>query len=578
MDSIITILIVDDDEIDRMAIIRALNQANTNIKITEVDNAASAISLARQQHFDVILLDFRLPDRDGIEVLMELRHTNNYEVTVVMLSRQDDEKLAELAIKQGAQDFLLKDEVSPRRLIRAVHQARHRHQLEEDLRLSHEKLRQLAEQDTLTGLANRYEFECALQLAISKAQRDKSQVAVLLLDIDRFKQVNDTFGHDVGDDLLIEVSRRLQVVVRDSDLLARIGGDEFVVLMHDLSEINQATILANRIVAAFTKPMSFYNTDWVVTTSVGIAVLGDGANNAVDLLKCADIAMYRAKQEGRNQAHFYSNALHNYVRQRNLLEQDIRQALANNQFELFYQAQVDSKSAALLGMEALIRWQHPTRGLLAPGEFLNLAEELGLIVEIGEWVIDTACKQLQYWHTLIKNKEALPTVAVNLSAIQLHSTNLISTIENTIYHTTLPAHYLELEITESAIIKNPEKVALVLRRIAERGVKLALDDFGTGYSSFEHLQLFPIHNLKIDRSFVGDIGKSKEAERLLTAMLSFAQTLELRVIVEGIETMEQAQFCKNNGGYVLQGYYFAKPMCAADFETLFIRPPKSDER
>jgi diguanylate cyclase len=564
------ILIVDDDELDRMAIIRALNIASSAIKITQADNAAIAISLAKQTHFDVILLDFRLPDRDGIEVLMELRHSINKKVIVVMLSRQDDEKLAELAIRQGAQDFLLKDEVTPKRLIRAVHQAQHRHKLEEELRISHEKLRQLAELDKLTGLANRYEFECALQLAVARAQRDCVPIAVLLLDIDRFKQVNDTFGHDVGDKLLVEASHRLNGVVRESDLLARLGGDEFVVLMYDLYEVKQAIILADRIVKAFAQPMSFNDTDWTMTTSVGIAVMGDSADNAIDLLKCADIAMYRAKQEGRNQAHFYSNELHEYVRLRNLLELDIRNALICDQFVLFYQAQIDSQSGKLVGMEALIRWQHPERGLLAPGQFLDLAEELGLMVDIGVWILETACKQLKYWHSLLVNEKKLPTIAVNLSALQLHNNKLLETIDHVLKKTGLDAQYLELEITESDIIKNPEKVAIVLRAIAARGVRLALDDFGTGFSSFEHLKLFPIHNLKIDRSFVSGIGDDIEPERLLAAMISFARTLELTVTAEGVETVEQAEFCKNKGADVLQGYYFARPLSASDFELNFL--------
>ena len=568
------VLIIDDDELDRMAVIRALKQANSQIEITQADSAQSGLLLAKQQMFDIILLDYRLPDRDGIEVLMELRHANQKHVTVVMLSRNDNDALAEMAIRQGAQDFLLKDEVNPRRLIRAIYQARQRHKLEEDLRLSHEKLRQLAESDPLTGLANRYEFECALQLAVSRAARDGLAIAVLLLDIDRFKQVNDTFGHDVGDQLLIEVSSRLKRVVRDSDLLARLGGDEFVVLMHDLATEKQAITLANRVVKAFNYPMTFHGADWLVTTSVGIAVLGDTVNSAVDLMKCADIAMYRAKQEGRNQAHFYSSELHDYVRKRNLLEVEIRHALANQQFILFYQAQVDTQHGHLIGMEALLRWQHPERGIITPGEFLAVAEELGLMIEIGQWVLNTACRQLVSWHSLLPDNQILPVVAVNLSAVQLHNSQLFSSVKQTIQDSGLPAQYIELEITESAIIKNPEKVAEVLQSLADRGVRLALDDFGTGYSSFEHLKLFPIHNLKIDRSFVAGIGHKSQEEKLLAAMINFARTLELTVTVEGVETLQQANFCQSKGADVIQGYYYAKPMAAHEFEQRFIHSNK----
>ena len=341
--------------------------------------------------------------------------------------------------------------------------------------------------------------------------------------------------------------------------------------MHDLASEKQALTLANRVVKAFDQPMTFNDADWLVTTSVGIAVLGDSASSAVDLMKCADIAMYRAKQEGRNQAHFYSSELHEYVRKRNLLEADIRHALANQQFILFYQAQVDTQNDKLIGMEALLRWQHPERGLIAPGEFLDVAEELGLMIEIGHWVLNSACQQLIRWHALMADSERLPVVAVNLSAVQLHNNQFFSNVDQILNNCGLPAQYVELEITESAIIKNPEKVAVVLQTLADRGVRLALDDFGTGYSSFEHLKLFPIHNLKIDRSFVGGIGLKSQEEKLLAAMINFARTLALKVTVEGVETLQQANFCQAKGADVIQGYYYAKPMAAQEFERCFIK-------
>jgi diguanylate cyclase (GGDEF)-like protein len=564
------VLIIDDDEIDRMSIRRALKQVSIPVNVVEAKTGTEGIAFAQSKNFDVILLDFSLPDCNGLDVLSILRQDPSINSTVVMLSRQENPLLAEQAIEGGAQDFLLKDEVNPRRLMRAVRQAQYRQGLEGDLKRSREQLRLLAEHDGLTGLANRYDFERAIELAVLRCQRHGGHLAVLILDVDKFKLVNDTFGHAAGDELLIEVARRLKMIVRESDLLARLGGDEFVILAQDLQSDDQAILMANRIVACFAEPMVFNDVRWDVTTSIGISVFGDYTNNKVDLMRCADIAMYRAKQAGRNQSHFYSDQLHQSILERVVLERDLRSALVNKEFRVYYQAMVNAKDGTLGGLEALIRWEHPRMGLLFPISFLSLAEELGLMCEIDQWVLHTACHQLQDWRSRYVLNDLQLGVAVNLSAMQLQGEDLMESLKNTIQESGLPAACIELEITENVLISNPHKITSLLSAIADMGVRLALDDFGTGFSSFEHLKLFPVHTLKIDRSFVSGVGQGDASERLLAAMIHFARTLGLTVVAEGVEDAAQAEFCRSHGCHLLQGYYYSRPVPADKFEAAFM--------
>ncbi|OIQ99330.1 cyclic di-GMP phosphodiesterase Gmr [mine drainage metagenome] len=566
------LLLIDDDEVDRQAVSRALRQSPVVCQITQAATATEGLRLAAEQHFDAILLDYRLPDHDGLDVLHILRGGSFEGVAVVMLSRQEDEILAERCLEAGAQDFLLKDEVNGRRLSRAVRQARQRYLIEDALKNSREKLRQLSERDPLTGLSNRRGFEIALEAAVARAPRGDDRLAILLLDLDDFKSINDTLGHDAGDVLLQEIARRLGNTVRDGDHLCRLGGDEFVVLMTNFEHDEQAVLLADRIVLMLQEPIQLGVTEQVITTSIGIATLGTCANNAVDLLKFADVAMYQAKQDGRNQSRFYSSALQEVVQSRAIMKHDLKRALERNEFRVFYQAQISAADGSLGGMEALLRWQHPTLGLLAPAAFLSVAEETGAIVDIGNWVLLEACQQLKEWQQRLPAKCPKLALAVNLSAIQIKQNSLPDTVRNALAKYALEANSLELEITESVLISDTSATVSMLSVIVAQGVTLSLDDFGTGYSSLDHLKLFPISVLKIDRGFVSAVGSQGKSEQLLIAIIAFAKALQLKVVAEGVETKEQAEFCAHHGCDLLQGYYFSRPVPADEFEIAFLAP------
>lgn len=570
MNAAARLLLVDDDELDRLSITRALRGGDTPFEVSQCASAGEALRLAAERDFDAILLDYRLPDQDGIDVLRALRAEKFGGVAVVMLSRHEDEAIAERCLEAGAQDFLLKDEVTRRRLTRAIRQARQRHAMQQALHNSHEQLRLLAECDPLTGLSNRRGFELGLASAIARANRSAGRIGLLLLDLDDFKGVNDTLGHEAGDKLLIEVAQRLRATVRDGDFLCRLGGDEFVVLAMGLEQDDQAVFLADRIIAALREPILIGSSEQVVSASIGIAVLGTCADRADDLLRCADVAMYRAKQDGRNQSQFYSVLLQDAVQRRANIKRDLHNALERGEFEIYYQAQIHASDGTLGGMEALLRWRHPTRGVLPPGEFLSVAEETGMIVDIGNWVLREACSQLRQWQSVHPEKLRNLVLGVNLSAVQLRQILLAGIVESALADNALPATSLELEITENAIIDDHKGATAMLKTLAKMGIGLSLDDFGTGYSSFEHLKLFPISVMKIDRQFVSAIGQSAESDRLLVAIIRFAQALKLKLVAEGIETEMQANFCRENGCDLLQGFYYSSPVPADVFEATFL--------
>jgi diguanylate cyclase (GGDEF)-like protein len=427
------------------------------------------------------------------------------------------------------------------------------------------EIQQLINYDTLTGLPNRSLLHDRLKLAIAQASRDHHLVGVLFLDLDRFKGINDALGHRVGDRLLKTVAKRLSACVRESDTLARLGGDEFVAILIGVNSADGITTVAKKILMLVSEPIYIDEQEIYTTGSIGIAVYPMDGDDSHTLLKHADLAMYQAKELDRNNFQFFSSEMNIKVLERMMLENSMRKALEREEFFLVYQPQVDARSGMITGMEALLRWQHPDLGLLTPDKFIYLAEETGFIIPIGEWVLRDACRQNKAWQLL-----GLPAVrvAVNLSAKQFGQYHLDEMISSALMETGLEPEWLELEITESAIMKNAEQNAGILRKLKDMGVSLAIDDFGTGYSSLSYLKHFPISRLKIDRSFVRDITTNPDDAAIAEIIIAMAQTLKLSVIAEGVETRAQMELLSFNNCIEMQGYLFSRPVPAEQFASL----------
>ncbi|MCD6526578.1 MAG: EAL domain-containing protein [Desulfuromonas sp.] len=418
--------------------------------------------------------------------------------------------------------------------------------------------------DPLTSLPNRMLINDRLRQAIAKAQRHKTQTAVLFLDLDRFKNINDTLGHAVGDQLLMVLAKRMEEALRDTDTVARFGGDEFLVLIEDIHNISDIAALAAKLSETITQPVFVDDHEMCVTTSIGISISPDDGSDVEQLIRFADTAMYRAKESGRNNFQFYTSDMNAHAGRRLKLENDLRKALERQEMVVYYQPQVDLHSDRIVGSEALIRWQHHEHGLIPPNDFIPLAEETGVINEIGAWVLEQSCRQNQLWqqsgHPDLK-------IAVNLSARQFRNNDLANEIIRTLARTGLEPRYLELELTESLLMHDVEMAIVLMEKLNKQGISLAIDDFGTGYSSLSHLNRFPIDKLKIDRSFVNNIS-SGDHGTIARSIISLAQALQLDIIAEGIETADQLDFLRQLNCPLGQGYYFSRPVTAEEFTAL----------
>ncbi len=421
------------------------------------------------------------------------------------------------------------------------------------------QLTRLANYDQLTGLNNRSFFFTHQHAIISQAVRNKKRLATLFIDLDNFKVVNDTWGHDVGDELLISVSQRIKGCIRDSDLVARIGGDEFAVLMNDISDPRQAAIVAQKIIDALAFPHQLSNREIYAHCSVGIACYPEMGKNLSAMNKAADIAMYHAKELGRNRYCFYDPELQLENLKRTALINQLRLALKNDGFTLLYQPKVCAKNKNIVSVEALIRWPHSGKPPFGPSFFIPLAEEIGIISELGEWVLRRACYDAK---SMIKQmgQFEIPdfSIAVNVSARQLKDIHLADTIKNIVDEFEIPADLIQIELTETSIMENPKASIKVLNEIRDLGISIAIDDFGTGYSSLSYLSKLPVDTLKIDLMFVQEIGKDPQSESIVKSIFALAQSLGLKTVAEGVETEEQIKFLTEQGCDYLQGFYFSK--------------------
>jgi diguanylate cyclase (GGDEF)-like protein len=443
----------------------------------------------------------------------------------------------------------------------------------DELENANARLQHAANHDALTGLPNRVLLAGRMGQAIARAARHGTRFAVLVVDLDRFKAINDSLGHIAGDELLQEVARRLSRLLRKDDTLARLGGDEFVLLIHEVASSKDAEAVARKVLNQVALPLQLAGLDVHVSPSIGISLCPDDGGDSETLLQHADAAMYHAKKKGRNTFQFFAPAMSAFARERLELENGLRTGLARHEFELHYQPKVDVVSGRIESAEALIRWRHPKRGLIAPGGFISLAEETGLIVPLGEWVLYEACRQAREW----QDQGLQLRMAVNLSARQFRQDGLIETVRGALSAARLEPRYLELELTETAVMQDAETSVQIMRRLSDLGVRISVDDFGTGYSSLSYLRRLPLDKLKIDRSFIREIVTSRDDAQIVRAIVSLAHNLHLKVIAEGVETAEQLGFLRTLGCDQYQGYLCSPPLPPMEFLTLLPHHRPIDE-
>lgn len=463
---------------------------------------------------------------------------------------------------------------SLRGIIKTSRDITDRLKVEELLSENERRLRHMAHHDPLTGLPNRLLFEDRLRHALAQAQRNRHQLALMFIDLDRFKDINDSLGHEIGDKLLVEIGRRLTAVVREADTVARLGGDEFLVLLEQVDSFQTVTTMAQRIRHELGRMVEIGNHQLVATGSIGVSLFPDDAGAAEELIRCADVAMYHAKSEGKDNYQFYTRQLNARVHDMMVLEGDLRRALEEEQLCLYYQPQVDLKTGRLIGVEALLRWNHPRQGLVPPDDFIPLAEETGLIVALGEWVLREACRQQVRW-----TRQGFPglRMAVNISGRQLKHRDFIETLDLILAESGIVPGDLELEITESSIMRDVQATIMDLTDLRVRGIRLSIDDFGTGYSSLSYLNRFPLDRLKIDRSFIGSLAGEQGPGMIVDAVIALGRSMDLEVIAEGVESQSQMDFLASCGCRFGQGFLFSRPLPEAELRQKFFSAPQSQD-
>lgn len=558
VDNIIKVLLVEDNEGDVRLVKELLSHdCPGKFVIETVNRLQEAIETIKQKEFDVVLTDLSLPDSDGMETISHIQESNS-NIPIVVLSGQDSESLATKIVQSGAQDYLVKGQGDGHLISKALRYAIERKRIQEGLSY-------LAQYDSLTGLANRNLFRERLGRALIRADRNKSLVALMFIDLDRFKNINDTLGHDAGDKLLIEVSKRLEKCTRDGDTVARLGGDEFTVILEDINHVDDAANVARKILVALEPAIKLDEHEVFMTPSIGVTIYPVDDTSENNLLKNADTAMYRAKERGRNGFQFYTAGMNTRTIERLELEAGLRRALKNDEFVLYYQPKIAIDNRQIIGAEALIRWQHKKLGLIPPMEFIPIAEETGLIVPIGEWVIQTACKQVASWQEAGFSGLRM---AVNISARQFRDSDIVKVVLDAVIQTNINPRDLEVEITESMLMEDTSVNIAALKELKDNGVHISIDDFGTGYSSLSYLKRFNIDALKIDKSFVRDITTDSDDAAIASAVIALGQSLRLIVVAEGVETEDQLVFLKTQGCHEAQGYLFSRPLTAANFIQL----------
>lgn len=579
------ILCVDDDANFLKSIgfilsekINSLQQTDPWYWFSFLDDPLQALEMLKEiledgQSVAMVISDQKMPQMKGTDFLAEVSKLSPHSMRVLLTGYAGLESAIEAINRKILDKYLTKPIEDEKDFILSIQHLLQIHQMNDQLRQTEDKIRHLAYHDSLTRLPNREAFKERLEQTLDVARRYDRPMAVLFLDLDNFKRINDTLGHSMGDLLLQTVAERLVSAIRTSDYViqgnpepngrqvARLGGDEFTVLLSEIKTSTDAAVVSARILETLSHPFLLGNQEVTITPSIGISVFPDDGEDVDTLLKNADMAMYHAKKSGKNNFRFYNKSMGEAALKRLVMEGQLRRALERGEFSLQYQPQVDIADRSISGVEALLRWNNEELGLIPPSMFISLMEETGLIIPIGEWVLRTACAQTRAWQNA---KVAIPRVSVNLSALQFKQPNLVKLIAQILQESGLEADCLELEITESMLMEDSGEALSTLHALKAMGVRLAIDDFGTGYSSLSYLKRLPIDRLKIDQSFVHNIGVDPKDAAIITAIITMAESMELAVVAEGVETDAQLAFLEARHCHEMQGYLFCRPVSPED--------------
>ena len=551
--------------------VRALLDASRSMQfeLQHAPSLSTALALPNADSVDVMMLYVSEADLPRLSPLTQARMAAPL-IPIVVMSDLDDEAIAIRALQNGARSYLVRADTTSRLLVTTLAAALESHRMILQLNTARERARHLATHDQLTGLANRTLFHDRLDQALSAARRGRHKLAVLFVDLDGFKAINDSLGHAVGDGLLRGLARRIAACLRETDTAGRLGGDEFAVLLTNLANEMDAAMVAKKLLSALSEPIQFREQSMSIQCSVGIATFPRDTTDAEELIKKADTAMYHAKERGGNVFDFYTEDMNAAIQRRADLEGRLRNALEEDQLVVHYQPQFDLTRGRIIGAEALLRWQHPELGLVSPAHFLPIAEETGLIVPIGDWILQQACQQNAIWN---RQQDRNLRVSVNVSSKQFLEPGFSDVVRTALHRTGLSAVSLELEITESSLLRDVEVTVNTLRNLKELGVRLAIDDFGTGYSALAYLKRLPIDVLKIDQSFVKALTTDPADATITETIVQLASGLNLTTIAEGVETLEQLLLLGSYGCNRMQGYLFGKPVPAETFEQWLENPP-----
>ncbi len=560
------ILHLEDSELDQELVRVLLKNASIDCEIVVVLTREEFVRHLSLGNWDLILADYSLPSFDGMQAL-EIARKTCPTTPFIFLTGTIGEDVAVESLISGATDYVLKQHL--KRLVGCVRRALNeraermrRLQAEANLKVREEQFRFLAYHDSLTNLPNRVLLQDRLMQALSNATRRSEKVAILFIDLDQFKIVNDTLGHSAGDQVLKQVAERLERSARSGDTVARLGGDEFLLVVNGVKDTTDAAVAADRVKQGMAARFTCNGTELSTTCSIGISIFPEDGSDSETLLKNADSALFNAKDNGRNQWRFFTPEMNRLARERFALENALRQGLAKEQFFLEYQPQFEVSTGRIVGAEALLRWRHPEEGRIPPNRFIPFAESTGEIIPIGAWALRTACAQARQWQV-----EGMPplVMAVNVSAVQLRRDTFIRSLQTVLNETGLAPQLLELEVTESLLLSNADLVVSLFESLGKIGSKLAIDDFGTGYCGFSYLRRFQFSRLKIDQSFVRSVATDPREAALTATIINMANILGMKVIAECVETEEQVEALRSLGCDQFQGYYFSRPLSAAAF-------------